>query len=139
MQEALNFAQLMGIGIFLFPIIVFILWLYFGFGNLTRLTDIKYKLDELLYTLKDMNSDNTKPSNEAASKVPSDALENVDDKLQTENTVKKSRNEAVRIATYSIAEDIKKLKKPSSLFIVLLISFFLVCVTIIGITLATHA
>ena len=50
--NALTGAYILGIISFVVPFIIFCLWLYFGIGTLTRLTDIKYKLDDILDALK---------------------------------------------------------------------------------------
>lgn len=42
--------------LFLIPFIIFCLWLYFGFGTLTRLTDIKDLLEDIRNTLENNNS-----------------------------------------------------------------------------------
>jgi hypothetical protein len=46
---------LIAIGI---TLIIFLLWLYFGAGTLSRLTDIKYKLNDIEQAIKNSNNSN---------------------------------------------------------------------------------
>lgn len=110
----------------LLPLIIFILWLTFGIGTLTRLTDIKYKLDDLIDAVK--ASGNVTPS---ILNLPTDKVDSPEKKLEPEIRVDTGPSPF----TVELSKEIHSLKKPSKFLIISLGSSFVLAVFIIVLTL----
>lgn len=125
-QQAFNNSMMGIIGIatipFIIAFIIFCLWLYFGFGTLTRLTDIKYKLDDLIDAIRDNG------------KVAPNYTNNVPDKVT--NTEIKTEPQSLKHVEPSafateISRELQGLRKPSKFFVISLGSSFVLAILLL--------
>jgi len=112
------------VGIATIPIvialIIFCLWLYFGIGTLTRLTDIKYLLDDIKNALENDNA------NDVSSEATREMSANISAATELEVAIEETPSVAVKVGTA-----LKGLKKPSKIFIWLLGIIAVIFVTLI--------
>ena len=114
-QSAVNntLIGLMGIASipFIISLIIFILWLYFGFGTLTRLTDIKYLLKDIIYILEKNNT-----SDELADD-PYEMPANMPADIEPEVIVPAEIKEETPSLAVRVGTELDALRKPSKAFI----------------------
>lgn len=112
-QSAVNDALIGLMGIASIPLIIaliiFFIWLSFGIGTLTRLTDIKYLLDDIKVALENNNSSDV--SSEVAHEMPA----NIPVAVEPEESIEEKPSILV-----NVANELIDLKKPSKVFIWLL-------------------
>jgi|GEM_PF-1490615 hypothetical protein len=111
MPQSANNDWLIGlIGVASIPLIIafiiFIIWLIFGIGTLTRLTDIKYLLDDIKVALENNNTSDV--SSEVADETPA----NIPVAIEPEEPIEEKPS-----ILANVANELIDLKKPSKVFI----------------------
>lgn len=114
-QSAVNGALtgIMGITsiLFIIPLIIFIIWLWFGIGTLERLTDIKYLLKDIINILEKDNTSDELDDNpyERPANMPAD--------IEPEAIVPAEIKEETPSLAARVGTELVALRKPSKAFI----------------------